>query len=137
MTFTRAAQATALLTVAMPGGKLDRRRVAKALTSAAAGIFTVATTTLAVAPIALADGMFDICPSGHTGVMSGTPTSCAFADNVHDAWNSQQSNPVYAYSPVTGQTYTMNCVPGEATVGRIQVDGWICYGGKNAQVVLW
>lgn len=136
MTFKRA-QATALLTVVMPPGKLDRRRIARTLTAAAAGIVTVAATALAVAPIAHADGVFDICPSGHTGVMSGTPTSCPFADNVHDAWNSQQSNPVNAYSPVTGQYYTMTCVPGEATVSRIHVEGWICYGGNNAQVVLW
>ena len=92
---------------------------------------------LALAGPAHADGVFDICPSGHTGVMSGTPTSCAFADNVHDAWHSQQSNPVTAYSPVTGQYYTMTCVPGNSTVSGIHVDGWTCYGGNNAQVVLW
>ncbi|HYO04246.1 MAG TPA: hypothetical protein VET27_21205 [Mycobacterium sp.] len=79
--------------------------------------------------------MFDICPSGHTGVMSGTPTSCAFADNVHDA--SQRGNPVTAYSPVTGQIYSVTCLPGEATVSGIHVDGWTCYGGNNAEVVLW
>ena len=107
------------------------------LTSAAAGIVTVAASTLAVAPIAYADGVFDICPSGHTGVMSGTPTSCAFADNVHDAWNSQQSNPVNAYSPVTGQYYSMTCVPRHLTVSDIHVDGWDCYGGNNAVVVFW
>ena len=92
---------------------------------------------LALAGPAHADGVFVICPSGHTGVMSGTPTTCAFADNLHDAWHSQQSNPVTAYSPVTGQYYTMTCVPGEATVSGIHVDGWTCYGGNNAQVVLW
>jgi len=92
---------------------------------------------LALAGPAHADGVFDICPSGHTGVVSGTPTSCAFADNVHDAWFSQQGNPVIAYSPVTGQSYSMTCVPSHSTVSGIHVDGWTCYGGNNAQVVLW
>ena len=51
---------------------------------------------------------FTVCPSGMSGV-STDDTSCAFADNVRWAWYSQPGNIVTAYSPVTHQSYTMQC----------------------------
>jgi hypothetical protein len=33
-----------------------------------------------------ADFIFDICPSGLDGVVTGTPTSCVFADNVRRSY---------------------------------------------------
>ena len=51
---------------------------------------------------------FTVCPSGMSGV-STDDTSCAFADNVRWAWYSQPGNIVTAYSPVTDQSYTMQC----------------------------
>ena len=39
----------------------------------------------------------------------GDDTSCAFADNVRWAWYSQPGTIVTAFSPITNQTYTMQC----------------------------
>ena len=61
----------------------------------------------AVASPASAD-VFTVCPSGMSGVSTGD-TSCAFADNVRWAWYSQPGSIVTAYSPVTHQSYTMQC----------------------------
>ena len=77
---------------------------------------TLITATLlggAVASSLLAAGpanaeVFDICPSGMSGV-STADTSCAFADNVRWAWYSQPGSVVTAYSPVTHQSYAMQC----------------------------
>ena len=80
---------------------------------------------------------FMVCPSGHTGVVVGTPTSCPFADNVRRAWFNQNTNPVLAYSPVTQGTYWMSCSPSTETVSGIVVNGWTCYGGNDAEVVIW
>lgn len=51
---------------------------------------------------------FTVCPSGRTGVATDD-TSCAFAENVRSAWLAQPGNVVTAFSPVTQQTYTMQC----------------------------
>ena len=51
---------------------------------------------------------FTVCPSGMSGV-STDDTSCAFADNVRWAWYSQPGTIVTAFSPITNQTYTMQC----------------------------
>ncbi|WP_141772515.1 hypothetical protein [Mycolicibacterium neoaurum] len=62
-------------------------------------------------PPVLAPGVvedFRLCPSGLTGVASAE-TSCAFADNVRQAWYSQPGSIITAYSPVTGRLYTMRC----------------------------
>lgn len=80
---------------------------------------------------------FDICPSGRAGVVSGTPTSCPFADNVRIAWFSQRGNPVIAFSPVMNAWYSMSCERSVETVGGMTVNGWTCYGGNNAEVVIW
>src|SRR4051794_330931 len=106
-------------------------RIATATATAAAA--------LALASPAHADDLFMICPSGRAGVVAGTPTTCAFADNVRIAWFSQPGNPVIAYSPVTNQTYRMFCV-GRTTVtftdGHM-ADAVHCAGGNNAEVVVW
>jgi hypothetical protein len=68
---------------------------------------------LAAAPVASAD-VFTVCPSGMSGV-STDDTSCAFADNVRWAWYSQPGSIVTAYSPVTRQSYTMQCTPTATT----------------------
>ena len=62
------------------------------------------------------------------GIMAGPNTSCAFAQAVHQAWLQAPgvNNTVQAYSPVTGQTYTMTCTQAGA--------GITCSGGNNASV---
>lgn len=58
---------------------------------------------------------FTICPSGLSGVATDE-TSCAFADSVRLSWYSQPGNIITAYSPVTHQSYTMQCAPSATTV---------------------
>ena len=62
------------------------------------------------------------------GLYAGPNTSCAFAENVRDAYNSApgSSATVQVYSPVTGDTYTMSCNPAGS--------GITCSGGNNASV---
>ena len=55
---------------------------------------------------------------------AGANTSCAFAQNV--AGNYTGPGADYAYSPVTGLNYTMNCTEGVTLV--------VCTGGNNAYV---
>lgn len=64
------------------------------------------------------------CPGGYSAVAT-TDTSCAFANNVHDAWYGQPGNPVYAWSPVTELIYTMTC--GIASTDR-WFSAWRCTG---------
>jgi serine/threonine-protein kinase len=62
------------------------------------------------------------------GVLAGADTSCPFALNVEESWSETGgTNPVIAYSPVTGSSYAMNC---SGTVGGLQE----CTGGDNALV---
>lgn len=90
-----------------------------------------------LAPEAHAD-VFITCPSGLTGVVVGTPTSCAFADNVRSAWYGQAGNPVLAYSPVTGDVYWAYCYPTDATIaGYTHYNARECTAGDGALVVLW
>ena len=51
---------------------------------------------------------FELCPSGMTGVVT-EDTSCEFADNVRYSWYAQPGTIITAFSPKTGQTYTMQC----------------------------
>jgi hypothetical protein len=62
------------------------------------------------------------------GLFAGPNTTCAFAANVRRAWGEAPgtTNTVRVFSPVTGQTYTMNCAPSG--------DGVTCSGGNNASV---
>ncbi|CAM3082473.1 hypothetical protein BST27_09960 [Mycobacterium intermedium] len=93
-----------------------------------------------LAPRAQANFMFEICPSGADGVVAGTPTSCAFADNVRRAYVSQGSTYVLAYSPVTGRAYMMDCSYSNF-VAHFNDGTWhpgvLCEGGIGAAVVIW
>jgi hypothetical protein len=62
------------------------------------------------------------------GIIAGPNTSCPFAQNVHEAWLGApgDTNTLQVYSPVTNQTYTMNCAPAGA--------GITCSGANNASV---
>jgi hypothetical protein len=96
-----------------------------------------AASALCLAPMAHADA-FTTCPSGHTGVVTGTPTSCAFADNVRRGFfNQGMPSTVIAYSPVTGGVYSMNCLSSTENVSGVTINGWTCYGGNDAEVVIW
>ena len=65
------------------------------------------------------------------GVFAGPDTSCPFALNVREQYIAAQGDSVIidVYSPVTQQTYTMNCV---RTGQRIT-----CRGGNNAVVTFF
>jgi hypothetical protein len=78
-----------------------------------AAIAAVAAAGIAVAAPARADN-FTVCPSGMSGVATDD-TSCAFADNVRWAWYAQPGTIVTAFSPVTNQSYTMQCTPTSTT----------------------
>ncbi len=84
-----------------------------------------------VAPTASADE-FIVCPSGMTGVAS-EDTSCAFADNVRGAWLTQPGAVVSAYSPVTQQSYTMQCA---STVTSFWTGAQRCTGVNSYGVAL-
>jgi hypothetical protein len=62
------------------------------------------------------------------GVFAGPNTSCAFAMNVRAAWDDAPgtTNTVRVHSPVTGQTYTMNCAPSGRAI--------TCSGANSASV---
>ena len=105
---------------------------------AAAGISAALTTaTLAVAPTASAGDAFLMCPSGMSGIATMV-TSCPFADNVSRAFFRSPNN-VVAYSPVTGQFYAMACAPGYVAsfVGGYSRVVAKCFGGNDAEVVVW
>ncbi len=62
------------------------------------------------------------------GVYAGANTSCAFAMNVVGEYGSNPgASTITAYSPVTGEYYTMSC----GTAGN---GGHVCTGGNNAAV---
>lgn len=73
-------------------------------------------------------------PSGGSdcgsGLHAGPNTSCSFAQNVRSAWAAApgSTNTLRVYSPVTGQTYTMNCA---------QAGGGITCSGANDASVSW
>ena len=83
--------------------------------------------------------VFIICPDGHEGVVGGH-TACAFAENVRQIFYATgMSNSFTAFSPVTGDGYQMTCVgryPAYFTDGSTKVSTR-CYGGDNAEVVIW
>ncbi|WP_324687361.1 hypothetical protein [Mycobacterium sp. 94-17] len=83
--------------------------------------------------------VFTICPDGHEGVVGGH-TSCAFAANVRQIfYASGMSNHFTAYSPVTGDGYEMTCAgryPAYFSDGSTTISTR-CYGGENAEVVIW
>lgn len=61
------------------------------------------------------------------GLSVGTHTSCGFARNVRDAYKSSDGGDatVQAFSPATGQTYSMRCSGGSPHA---------CIGGNSASV---
>jgi hypothetical protein len=102
-------------------------------------ILAMAIPWLWLAAPAHADDLFNICGSGRDGVIVGTPTTCAFADNVRVAWLTQPTNPVVAYSPVTNAYYSMTCFDSTVTpfTDGITRRAVHCVGGNNAHVVVW
>jgi hypothetical protein len=81
---------------------------------------------------------FIICPDGHTGVATSV-TSCEFALNVHVGYLRQGGPTVIAYSPVTGDTYEMECHAGFTShlSNGMTVNSVRCVGGNDAVVILW
>ena len=77
-------------------------------------VTVIATGALLFAAAPAHTDEFTVCPSGMSGVATDD-TSCAFADNVRWAWYSQPGTIVTAYSPVTHQSYTMQCTPTATT----------------------
>ena len=64
-----------------------------------------------------------------TGVQVGPNTSCDFAMNVAGEYGSNPgASTISAYSPVTGEYYTMSCGAWDG--------GTVCTGGNNAAVYL-
>ncbi len=83
--------------------------------------------------------VFTICPDGHEGVIGGH-TTCAFAKNVRrNFYATGMSDHFTAFSPVTGDAYEMTCVgryPAYFDDGSMMISTR-CYGGYNAEVVIW
>jgi hypothetical protein len=81
---------------------------------------------------------FLICPDGHSGVATSV-TSCQFAMNVRDSYLRQGGPTVIAYSPVTGDTYEMECHAGFTShlSNGMTVNSVRCVGGNDAVVILW
>ena len=83
--------------------------------------------------------VFTICPDGHEGVIGGH-TTCAFAKNVRRTFYATgMSDNFTAFSPVTGDAYEMTCVgryPAYFDDGSMMISTR-CYGGDNAEVVIW
>lgn len=74
-----------------------------------------------------AGGPVSSCASG---VQVGPNTSCAFAMNVAGEYGSNPgASSINAYSPATGQYYTMSC-------GSWGGGGIVCRGGNGAAVYL-
>ena len=97
-------------------GKQSNRKEIRTMKKvlAVAGLGAALTLGSLVGAGAAQADVFTVCPSGMSGV-STDDTSCAFADNVRWAWYSQPGNIVTAYSPVTHQSYTMQCTPTATT----------------------
>jgi hypothetical protein len=106
----------------------------KALLTAAA----IVAGALAFSPAAHADEVVTVCSDGHSGVAQGQ-TSCAFAQNVRAAYFSSGGPVVAAYSPATGEVYTMQCAGGfliRLSDGTLKTAAR-CVGGNNAVVWGW
>lgn len=90
-------------------------------------------------PLSGGTDVFTICPDGHEGVVGGH-TTCAFAENVRRIFFATgMANNFTAFSPVTGDAYKMTCVggyPAYFTDGTTMISTH-CYGGDNAEVVIW
>lgn len=93
---------------------------------------------LATSGTARADYLFDVCPSGSTGVVTNV-TSCPFADEVRYSYFIQGTPVITAFSPVTGRSYRMYCTANQIVtlIGIGKHPGVLCSGGDNAAVVFW
>ncbi|MDU0479350.1 hypothetical protein QVA66_08870 [Staphylococcus chromogenes] len=91
------------------------------------------------APAGMGLPQANVAPSGTCGSAGGfgvdadgSTTSCEFAKSVAEAVSSSQAKTgsftVQASSPITGQSYTMNCSESSGTT--------VCRGGNNAIVTL-
>jgi hypothetical protein len=106
-----------------------------------AGAGVAAAGVMMTNPVAAqADFVFEMCPSGMDGVVTGTPTSCAFADNVRRSYFAGGGAMVAAYSPITGLGYVMDC--GHSNfIARLSNGethpGVLCTGCNDAAVVIW
>jgi len=83
--------------------------------------------TATVSPVSptTSSGAVSACTGG-VGV--GPNTSCEFAMNVAGEYGSNPgASSIQAYSPVTGEYYTMNCGPSGG-------GGTVCTGGNGASV---
>jgi hypothetical protein len=102
---------------------LSRRAAAarrKALAKRGGSSRTTATTVVVASPYRNGTG----CGSG---VFAGPNTSCAFAVNVRRAYeDAGGAATIRAFSPTTGQTYTMHCARSGGSV--------TCLGGNDASV---
>jgi hypothetical protein len=99
---------------------------------------TAGALSLAVASPAHAyDFTFEVCDA-HAGVVTGTPTSCPFADNVAAAYLNGGS-PLIAYSPVMNAWYQMICsadYTAHMSYGGTRLAA-LCQGGNNANVIVF
>ncbi len=108
----------------------------KKVIAGALGAAAVA-AAVSLAPSASAGSLFNICPSGASGVMGGH-TSCAFADVIHDGYY-RHGNHFSAFSPVMGKWYDVDCSEHGTTTftnGHVHY-GAHCYAGNNAEAVVW
>jgi hypothetical protein len=100
---------------------------------------TTVTAQAALPPATGGTDVFTTCPDGHEGVVGGR-TTCAFAANVRQIFYATgMSNNFTAFSPVTGEGYEMTCIgryPAYFSDGSTKVSTR-CYGGDNAEVVIW
>lgn len=100
---------------------------------------TTVTAQAAPPPAAGGNDVFTICPDGHEGVVGGH-TTCVFAANVRQIFYATgMSKNFTAFSPVTGNGYDMTCISGYPAYfsdGSTKISTR-CYGGDNAQVVIW
>jgi hypothetical protein len=103
-----------------------------------AGVVAVVGLSTALAPHATAD-VFEMCPDGLEGVVGGH-TSCEFAENVRAAFFAcGECHHFLAYSPVVEKRFEMDC---EGLYPAYMRDGEVltstrCYGGEDAEVVIW
>jgi len=92
-----------------------------AIAAASAALILTPTAITLAAPARADTWTFDICPDQHEGVVEGSDTTCAFAENVHNAWYAA-GQPVGSpfgpvWSPVTNRTYTLECNGEEPLTG--------------------
>ena len=108
------------------------------VTAACGALITAGALSVALpSPAHAYDFTFEVC-DGHAGVVTGTPTSCPFADNVAAAYLNGGS-PLIAYSPVMNAWYQMWCsanYTAHLSYGGTRLAA-LCQGGNNANVIVF